>query len=66
MLGDRLFGRAKQAEFIVFDNTSRENELREKNWDMNIQKAYELGKGFFKISSGNSRQFNYRDESVFS
>ncbi|MCR5323513.1 MAG: NAD(P)H-dependent oxidoreductase [Lachnospiraceae bacterium] len=45
MLGDRLFGRAKQAEFIVFDNTSRENELREKNWDMNIQKAYELGKG---------------------
>ena len=48
MLGDRLFGRAKQEEFIVFDNTSRENELREKNWDMNIQKAYELGKGFFK------------------
>ena len=47
MLGDRLFGRAKQAEFIVFDNTSRENELREKNWDMNIQKAYEMGKDFF-------------------
>ena len=47
MLGDRLFGRAKQMEFIVFDNTSRENELREKNWDKNIQKAYEIGKGFF-------------------
>ena len=47
MLGDRLFGRAKQTEFIVFDNTSRENELREKNWDTNIQKVYELGKGFF-------------------
>ena len=47
MLGDRLFGRAKQMEFIVFDNTSRENELREKNWDMNIQKAYEMGKDFF-------------------
>ena len=30
MLGDRLFGRAKQTEFVVFDNTSRENELREK------------------------------------
>ena len=47
MLGDRLFGRAKQMEFIVFDNTSRENTLREKNWDVNLQKAYEIGKGFF-------------------
>lgn len=47
MLGDRLFGRAKQTEFIVFDNTSRENELREKNWDANLQKAYEIGKGLF-------------------
>ena len=47
MLGDRLFGRAKQMEFIVFDNTSRENELRVKNWDANLQKAYEIGKTFF-------------------
>ena len=47
MLGDRLFGRAKQTEFVVFDNTSRENELRKKNWDMNLQKAYEIGKGLF-------------------
>lgn len=47
MLGDRLFGRARQMEFIVFDNTSRENELREKNWDMNLQRAYETGKGLF-------------------
>ena len=47
MLGDRLFGRAKQMEFIVFDNTSRENELREKNWDVNMQKVYEIGKGLF-------------------
>ena len=38
MLGDRLFGRAREMEFIVFDNTSRENELREKNWEMNLQK----------------------------
>jgi NAD(P)H dehydrogenase (quinone) len=44
MLGDRLFGRAKQTDFIVFDSTSRENELREKNWDANLQKAYEEGK----------------------
>ncbi len=47
MLGDRLFGRAKQSEFIVFDCTSRENELREKNWDSNLQKAYEIGKTLF-------------------
>ncbi len=47
MLGDRLFGRAREMEFIIFDNTSRENELREKNWEMNLQKAYEKGKAFF-------------------
>ena len=44
MLGDRLFGRVKQAEFVVFDNTSRENELREKNWNQNQKTAYEKGK----------------------
>jgi NAD(P)H dehydrogenase (quinone) len=32
---------------MIFDNTSRENELREKNWDMNLQKAYEKGCSFF-------------------
>ena len=43
MLGDRLFGRVKQAEFVVFDNTSRENELREKNRERNLRMAYEKG-----------------------
>ena len=47
MLGDRLFGRAKESEFIVFDCTSRENELRERNWNSNLQKAYETGKKLF-------------------
>lgn len=47
MFGDRLFGRAKQMEFIVFDKTSRENEARIKNWDANLRKAYEIGKGLF-------------------
>ena len=47
MLGDRLFGRAKETEFVVFDSTSRENELREKNWNMNLQKAYEKGNKLF-------------------
>ncbi len=47
MLGDRLFNRVKEADFIVFDSTSRENELREKNWDENLKKAYEIGKNLF-------------------
>lgn len=47
MLGDRLFGRAKETEFIVFDSTSRENELREKRWDKNLQKAYQKGANLF-------------------
>ena len=44
MLGDRLFGRVKRAEFVIFDNTSRENKLREKNRDQNLKTAYEEGK----------------------
>ena len=47
MLGDRLFGRAREMEFIVFDSTSRENEQRKKNWDKNLQKAYEIGSNLF-------------------
>lgn len=47
MFGDRLFGRIKKSEFVLFDNTSRENELRTKNWEKNLQKAYEKGKNFF-------------------
>ena len=50
MLGDRLFGRVKQAEFVVFGNTSRENELREKNWDRNLETAYEKGKTLFTLA----------------
>ena len=48
MLGDRLFDRVKQSEFVVFDCTSRENELREKNHDKNIAAAYEKGKSLFE------------------
>ena len=47
MFGDRLFGRAAETEFVVFDSTSRENPLREKNWDSNLKKAYEQGLHFF-------------------
>lgn len=47
MIGDRLSDRVRQAEFVVFDNTSREFELREKNRDRNLRIAYEKGRDLF-------------------
>lgn len=47
MLEDRLADRVRQKEFVVFDNTSREYELRAQNWDRYLQKAYEKGKHLF-------------------
>ena len=47
MLGDRISDRAREAEFIVFDGTSREGELREANWDENLRRAYEVGATLF-------------------
>ena len=52
MLGDRLSGRVKQAEFVVFDNTSRENELRERNRDRHLKTAYEKGKNIMNDPAG--------------
>ena len=54
MLGDRLFGRVRQAEFVVFDNTSRENELRGRLWDRHLKTAYEKGKNFFAFAAGDA------------
>ncbi len=48
MIGDRLKDRVKKAEFIVFDNTSRENEMRETYWDQHLKKAYETGRHLFE------------------
>ncbi|MBO7597927.1 MAG: NAD(P)H-dependent oxidoreductase [Bacteroidales bacterium] len=50
MFGDRLINRVKQTEFVVFDSTSRENDLRTKNWDANLRKAYEKGKSLFSAT----------------
>lgn len=47
MLGDRISDRAKKSEFVVFGSTSRKSELREKNWDENLRKAYEMGATLF-------------------
>lgn len=49
MLGDRLFGRVEQAELIVFDSTSRESELREKNKEKHLRTAYEQGRKLFSV-----------------
>ena len=50
MFGDRLINRVKQTEFVVFDSNSRENELRSKNWDANLKKAYDKGKTLFSTT----------------
>ena len=50
MLRDRLFQRAKKAEFVVFDGTSREKPERNDRWDENLVKAYEKGRNFFADS----------------
>ncbi len=49
MFGDRLFGRVKNTEFVLFDSTSREKPLREKNWEDNLKKAYEKGLNLFEV-----------------
>ena len=59
MFGDRLFNRAKQMEFVVFDGTSREKETREGNWDSNLEKAYEKGKNFFARLFAGSVRFRH-------
>ena len=52
MFGDRLINRVKQTEFVVFDSTSRENELRTKNWDANLKKSIRQGKNFVFHDAG--------------
>jgi putative NADPH-quinone reductase len=47
MLGDRLFERVKQSDFVVFDAMSRELESRTTNWEKYLQEAYNHGKKFF-------------------
>ena len=47
MLGDRLFEKVKQSDFVVFDGMSRELESRKANWEKYIEEAYRQGKEFF-------------------
>lgn len=47
MLGDRLFDRIANTDFVVFDDMSREFESRTLNWDKNLKIAYSKGKSLF-------------------
>jgi NAD(P)H dehydrogenase (quinone) len=43
MLDDRLFDRVKAKELIILDGTSRENPLREQNWETHLNRAFQAG-----------------------
>ncbi len=47
MFGDRLFNRIRRQEFVVFDGMTRELEQRERNWEQNLETAYEKGTALF-------------------
>ncbi len=49
MFGDRLFNRVKESDFVVFGGMSKGTETRERDWDRNLQIAYEKGKTFFEM-----------------
>ncbi len=51
MLGDRLFNRVKEKEFVIFDGMTREFKSREENWDKNLATAYEKGKTLFQTGN---------------
>ena len=52
MFGDRLFNRIREQEFVVFDGMTRELEQRERNWDRNLETAYEkIGKKNLEVLS---------------
>jgi hypothetical protein len=45
MLGDRLFDRVKEKEFIVLDSTTKfDMEKRLANWDKHLKTAFEAGR----------------------
>jgi hypothetical protein len=44
MLGDRLFDRVKEKDFIVLDSTAKfDMEKRAANWDRHLKTAFEAG-----------------------
>jgi NAD(P)H dehydrogenase (quinone) len=43
MLDDRLADRAKDKDLIILDGTSRENPLREQNWETHLERVFQAG-----------------------
>ena len=45
MLGDRIFDRAKEKDFIVLDSTTKfDMNARESNWDRHLKTVFEAGR----------------------
>lgn len=44
MLGDRMFDRVKEKEFIVLDSTIHQTEERLANWNKHLTTAFEIGR----------------------
>ena len=45
MLGDRMFDRVKEKDFIVLDSTTKfDMKAREANWDKHLATAFEAGR----------------------
>ena len=49
MLGDRLFNRVKESDFIVFDGMSKARDSRKTNWDKYLDIAYRKGYELFSF-----------------
>ena len=49
MLGDRLFNRVKESDFIVFDGMSKARDSRKTNWDKYLDIAYRKGNELFSF-----------------
>jgi len=43
MLGDRLYNRVKESDFVVFGGMSKALESRRTNWDKYLEIAYRKG-----------------------
>jgi len=51
MLGDRLYDRVKNKDFIVLDSTTKfDIEARNANWNRHLQTAFEAGRSVSKVS----------------
>ena len=47
MIGDRIFDRAKESDFLLFPRMTKKLGSREADWDKNLKTAYEKGRKFF-------------------